>query len=383
MHYRKLFRWGLLLLLFLLLSANLVFADAALGSKFTITDLYNPSIKIDQSNPSISRFATLNAAIPPEIASKIYNASIKIYVNGADMTLYLKRTARSDKSIALTYDPIKELPAGKVNILLKASGSDNNVYSQNISFTVNPAADKAIAPYYRQVQANPRSAQAHINLARAYETRKTPMLKDAAFEYRYALVYSPKNKIAMQGWKRVFAELDRKSVTIKDKFRGNGVTVDVSTYDPVIKNVYIPGIPSGTGKGVSLVDNLVFFDVRVINNSPEIVKFDPADTLLIVDNDYQLRPLAVSLSDYPGTILKNNPKVPDKFKRFATTKHYLDYKAGSLTLIAKEDIQPSIAIDGFLVYELRYPRFKNLDLWIKVKTGPKIKVTYRLPFIKK
>lgn len=303
------------------------------------------------SNPSISRFTGFDGIIMSGIASKLYQYSLKLYINGVDRSLYLQSESAKNGEIYISYSPIKELPTGRVNIVLKAQGSDNNTYSQKISFVVNPGADINLAPYYKAALSSPSNVSAHINLAKAYE--KKFMFKDAAYEYRRALTYSPRNKTALDGWKRVFTALDRKSITIRD------ITLDAAI-----------------DEGIDMLGNLIIFKTRIINNSHEIVKFDPADTLLIVDNNYQVRPIE-NLQDYTISAVKNGVISDEQFARLT---YYLGTKL--FKLLIKQDIQPSIAAEGYLAYELKYPKVKYLNLWIKAKTDPKIKITFRLPFKK-
>lgn len=336
----------LFLILFFLLSAYFAFADEKINAEIKMSG---------PSNPSISRFIGFDGVIMPSIASKLYRYSLKLYINGVDRSLYLQSESTKSGEIYFSYDPIKELPTGRVNILLKALGTDNNSYSQKIFFVVNPGADKDLAACYRAAQGNPSSVTAHINFAKAYE--KKYMFKDAAYEYRRALTYDPRSKTALDGWKRVFTSLDRKSITIRD------ITIDVSI-----------------DEGIDMLGNLMLFKTRIINNSHEIVKFDPADTLLIVDNDYQVRPLD-NFMEYPDKALDKGAITTDQFARM---KYYLGTKVEvkSFKPIEKKDIQPSVALEGYLAYELKYPKVKYLNLWIKTKTDPKIKVTFRIPFKK-
>ncbi|MFH1454069.1 MAG: hypothetical protein ABIH00_08865 [Armatimonadota bacterium] len=321
------------------------------GTGFADENL-NADIKIiGDHNPAISRFVKLTGVISKDTASKLYRHSLKIYINGSNRTLYLQSESVKTGEILLSYDPIKALPTGQVNIVLKAMGVGEKTYSQKISFVVNPAADPALASYYRSVMASPRNVSARIKLGKAYENKY--LFKDAAYQYRMALTYSPKNKEAINGWNRVFAALDVKSITIRD------ITLDTAI-----------------DEGVDMLGNLVLFKVRIINSSPEVVNFDPQDTLLTVDSDYQLRPIG-NLADYPGNALEKGVIDMDQYGRI---KYYLGTK--NFTLLEKTKIQPGIAITGYLGYELKYPHFKNLNLWIRLKTDPKLQISFKIPFKK-
>jgi|GEM_PF-1582717 len=339
---KKFFNFLLILTFFCAFFFHASFADENINAEIKLST---------PSNPSISRFTGFDGIIMPNVASKLYMYSLKLYINGIDRTLYLQSEGTKSGEIYISYNPIKELPAGRVNIVLKALGSDNNTYSQKISFLVNPGADIALAPYYRATLSSPSNVSAHINLAKAYE--KKFMFKDAAYEYRRALTYSPRNQTALDGWKRVFTALDRKSITIRE------ITLDAAI-----------------DEGIDMLSNLVLFKVRIINNSHEIVKFDPSDTLLIVDNGYQVRPIE-NLQDYTISAVKNGVISNEQFARI---NYYLGTK--KFPLLEKQDIQPSIAYDGYLAYDLKYPKFKYLNLWVKAKTDPKVKITFRIPFKK-
>lgn len=339
---RKDLKTALFSLIILLLLSNITLAAENLNASIIFQDPYNPSI---------TRFTRFMAVVPTNISSKLYKHSIKMYINGVERGMYLQVDTSSNGETILTYDPLKELPAGQVTVLFKAFGVDNKEYSQRFTFVVNPAADKQLARYYNTARVSPRNVSAHLSLAKIYE--KKFMFKDAIYEYRMALNYSPKNKEALDGWKRVFTVLDKKSITIKQ------ITLEADI-----------------DEGVDKLGNLVLFSVKIINNSHEIIKFDPEDTLLIVDNDYQLRPIS-NITDYPAYARKREIINLDQYVRM---KYYLGTK--KFDLLGKIDIQPSVAVGGYLAYELKYPMFKFLNLWIRMKTDPKVKITFRLPFKK-
>jgi len=305
------------------------------------------------SNPAISRHLGFTAYIPSTSFLRIRKNTIKFFVNGENKTHCLQMEVEpSTGSLYISYKPDKPLPLGRVTQKLIGKTQDDSFFEKRWEFIVNPAADAALASWFRSVRNNPRNENAHFQLAKAYE--KKLLLEDAATEYREVLKLAPKHTLAKEAYNRIFALWDRKSLS------KGGVTLDVTR-----------------DSGLEKLGLIILFRIKIFNNSSDTVKMDPADAIMIIEGESQEEPIK-RLKDYPQKILDMGLINIDDFARL---KHYLE--THDIPLLERKEIQSGISSgDGYLAFGTRGVNYRAVTLVIRLIAGSRKSLEFRFPFLK-
>jgi hypothetical protein len=302
------------------------------------------------SNPSISRFLSCSIYINSEGVANLDINTIRFYVNDKDQTQNLQHEYNTqNQDFYLFFRPRVALPLGRVREKLVALYKDGKIFQKEWQFTVNPAADKALAYLITTIKKHPGDINAHYSLALTFE--KKHMLEDAAYEYLKVLRYNPKHYKARAAYERIFTSWDRKSISKE------GVVFEVSR-DAVLEKL---------GK-------LLLFKVMIFNGSRKTLTFDPEKVYIVIDGERGYEPI-FNFADYPTKTFESGTISVDDFAKLS----YLMEKRNP-NGFTRTEISPDTQASGYIGFPVRTLQQKLIIFYLPVKLPSGKYFAYKFPF---
>ncbi|MCL5037124.1 MAG: tetratricopeptide repeat protein [Chloroflexi bacterium] len=308
----------------------LVMPGAAWGAQEDIKiNLLGPS------NPSISRFLGFKAVIPAGVASRIRPGSLRLLVNGEDMTFGLQQVIDpGTRDLMLSFTPGVPLPMGKVVESLTGQMIDGKNFSKQWYFIIDPSADPDLAFSARKVKKNPENIAAIYSMGKAYE--KKFMLEDAALCYKQVVDIDPNQKKARASYYNIFKRLDRKVLEVE------GLNVEVARYP--FQSANLP---------------LILVQVNAYNGDEKRMVIDAKGAKMSAGGETSSA--ASSISQFAG---KAYSQRLISAEQYAKLSYELEKKSPSL--MVNSMLMPGMYVRGMMAFPLMIPGVKEFTIILPV-----------------